>query len=444
MPPAFELHQSVLRALDRLGLELKIEGRETVRLAHIPLPDGFSEPETEIRFDRRRDTFVPSVPARLEYNGRSEACRGALTGRLAGDWRALRLDLAACGTFEDAIRAALAGLESPAEEQLAPVTEAPAGPAAEDSKGSRRDRSALDRFATLLTPAIRDGQFPEIVAREDELDFIEDALVHRSPGPRVVLVVGDVGVGRWSTGAVGLSQRMISGRARCELAGRLTYLINPGSIVGGIMMVGELEQRIEQIATEAVAGGHVVFVPDNAIQVLRVLPPLHDLNVVARATRAEIEAWRVAAPNQVGPATLVLLRPMTTQETASVLEAHRDLLIRHYGLPRIDEGILKSAIALADESVPGALPGAAVRLLEQACAIASRRAQQGGDGLVTPDHLLAAISRLSGREAADLLLSRWFDRAVTGYGSSTPESLNRGAESPENPEEENDGAGTCR
>ena len=413
MLPTFELRQKVLDNLEGLGVQVYVEGREAVEFADVPLPDGFSASTTQLRFSRGRDSFRVLVPEDLTYNGPDDACREALAARPAGRWRPLKLDRSACTSFEGALAAAFAVLGSPARAALRRASPAGGRAQPEPDDVTREAQSALVRFATALTPAIKQGRWPAIVERDEELDFIEDALVQYAPGARLVLVDGAVGSGRWSTGAIGLGQRMIDGSCRAELAGKGLYLLNPASILGGLMMIGELEERILQIATETVAGGHVLFVPDNALQVVRLLPPLHDLNVVVRVSRVELETWRIAAPNQIGKATIIKLRPLEPGSAREVLAAHQALLGEHYRLTRLDEDALDQAVTLADEFLPGVLPGSAVRLLEQACAVASRQAQHGGEGAVKNDHLLQALSRLGGEQAADDLLARWFKQAVT-------------------------------
>jgi len=413
MLPTFELRQKVLDNLEGLGVQVYVEGREAVEFADVPLPAGFSASTTQLRFSRGRDSFRVLVPEDLTYDGPDGACREALAARPAGRWRPLKLDRSECASFEGALAAAFAALRSPARAALRRASPASGGPKPDRPEATGEAQSALERFATALTPAIKQGRWPAIVERDEELDFIGDALVQYAPGARLVLVDGAVGSGRWSTGAIGLGQRMIEGSCRAELAGKGLYLLNPASIFGGLMMIGELEERILEIATETAAGGHVLFVPDNALQVLRLLPPLHDLNVVVRVSRVELETWRIAAPNQIGKATLVRLRPLQPGSAREVLGAHRALLAEHYRLTCLDEEALDQAVALADEFLPGVLPGSAVQLLEQACAVASRQAQHGGEGAVKNDHLLQALSRLGGEQAADDLLARWFKRAVT-------------------------------
>jgi hypothetical protein len=426
MLPAFNIRQEVLDELDRFGIEVLVEGRERVAFANVPLATDFSAPTVEIRFEGRPGGFRVLVPRDLSYDGHDEACRSVLASRPSGRWRPLNLDPAECASFEGAVSAVLLALDSPARAALRPAARSPGGGREAGGRSSRDERSALDRFATPLTPAIERGRWPVIVERDEEIDSIEDALVQYSPGSRLVLVEGPVGSGRWSTGAIGLGQRMLDGSSRAELAGRKLYLLNPSSIFGGLMMIGELEDRILQIATETAAGGHVLFIPDSALPVLRVLPPLHDLNVVVRASRLELETWRIAAANQVGKATLVKLNPLTRGPAVAVLAAHRELLERHYRLSGLDHTVQEHAVALADEFLPEALPGAAVRVLEQACAVASRQAQRGGDGVVRSDHLLQAVRRLGGEQAAEDLLSRWFRQAVTPSESPIGDPSSRG------------------
>jgi hypothetical protein len=406
MAPAFELRRSVIRSLEHHGIGLVPEGRRALRMSHVPLPPGFTEPHTEVLF-RLEGAFQACVPAGLAYAGEAETCRQALSREPSGSWRPLCLDPAECTTLEGALRAALSSLRSPAGLSLSTPPEARAG-----LTGEAPAASALDQYATLLTPAVEKGLWPETRERDAELDYIEDAVIGRSPGSRVALVLGDTGSGRWATGAIGLGQRLIEGRTRRELDGLQLYLLNPATITGGLMMVGELERRVEQIATECAAGGHLLFISEVAVQVLRMLPPLHDLRVIARVTPPELRAWYAAAPNQVAAATLVPLPPLTSAQVLNILDAHRPVLQAHYGLTGFDEAALPRALELAEESLPGALPGTAVRLLEQACAITGRRAQPGAEPVVRCDHVLTAFGRLAGPELAEVTLNRWFDRAM--------------------------------
>lgn len=264
----------------------------------------------------------------------------------------------------------------------------------------------LNRYGYDLTERLR-GHPDPLVSRPEVTRRITAALM-RSEGNSVALV-GPVGVGKRSA-IRAFAQELAAASGPAGLAGQQVFWIDAARLVAGARYRGDLEGRVSRLATEAAAGARRLIVAlDNAHLLLAgeqggagaALSELVAcggwiLPVLPRQASALVDA----VPGWESMVETIGLPEWSEEMAARAVACRLPLLQRHhqvsYGEDHDEVGLL--AVRLARRFLPGALPGAAVDLLDQGAA----RARIGGRDVVGRDALLSAVADQTGLPLAGL------------------------------------------
>ncbi len=237
---------------------------------------------------------------------------------------------------------------------------------------------ALDRYGRDLTDLARRGKLPPVVGRALEMERI--VLVLASRGGRGAALVGPHGVGRTAL-VHGLARLAASPDAPPFVRDvRFVELSLGKMVVGTEDRGGEFMSRVGALVREAGrARGVVLFLPDlfafaHAGKVLAAAASAAGVECVTTAT-PETYQKSIADDEVYGRAFQAIpVEPPSRDEAVAMVRAHRAACAAHYAMSFADDAFL-AAVALAERHLDGALPGKALRLLDQAAVLFRMRHQ---------------------------------------------------------------------
>lgn len=251
---------------------------------------------------------------------------------------------------------------------------------------SRNPFWALREVGLNISAQAAEGRLRKTYRRNDAVEGILKIL--SAPRNNSVLIVGTSESGK--TAVIHEVVRRIQ-QSDCPegLQGREVWLLTPDRLIAGAQFVGTWEERIANIATECRQKRHILYVDD--------LPGLlevgrwskSDTNI-GMALRPYVAAGEVILIGESSPERLTLGRSlgasfinlfhpipidaMPEDESLTVLTSVARDLEREFDL-RIDPGALDAALELTRRFLPyRALPGKAIRLVEDAVSHLSRTA----------------------------------------------------------------------
>lgn len=326
-----------------------------------------------------RDTAVERAVAHAGARGRDRANERDLAAVVlsAAGYELIPDDPAALGPHRIPATAAPDAAEAPAA----------------FSPRATRPTPTLDQFGRDLTRQAREGRLPPVVGRDEEIRLVIETLNRRAK--RNPVLVGPAGVGKTAI-VEGLAQRIVSGDVPESLRGARVLEIQPGSLVAGASMAGELQARVKGILAEAGQEGIVLFIdevhtligaggsPGTSDVASQVKPALArgDLACIAATTDGEYRRFveqDAALERRFQP---IRVQEMSPEATLQVLATLRDEWARTRGVSVADE-VLRWLVDFARQYLRNRhFPDKAVDLLDQAVGHA---VTQGRDRVDLPD-----------------------------------------------------------
>jgi ATP-dependent Clp protease ATP-binding subunit ClpA len=107
--------------------------------------------------------------------------------------------------------------------------------------------SPLERFASDLTKAAREGKLEPVIGREAEIERTVQVLCRRLKNNPIH--VGDAGVGKTAI-TEGLAQRIVSGDVPPRLRDYTIYALDMGALLAGTKFRGDFEERVKRVVDE--------------------------------------------------------------------------------------------------------------------------------------------------------------------------------------------------
>ena len=282
----------------------------------------------------------------------------------------------------------------------------------EEARGRRRAQTAVEQLRTIgrvwIGPGARELA-AGVVADEAfarDLRALEAAVV-ASPA-RPVLVVGEQGTGR--------TTRLRALGARLAERGWGVFEAGAAEVNAGQTYIGELEGRVRSLAA-SLGGTRVLWIVPDFEQLLWTGTHRHSRTGLLDLVLAALEGAEIHIAGEIDPAAyerLVRARP-AVRAAFEPLRVEPASEAATLALATGDPAMLREALALARQYLPGALPGALLSLLE-----ATRR--RAGAEPSAAD-VLATVAEASGmplrmldeRERIDVeALRRFFTTRVIG------------------------------
>jgi ATP-dependent Clp protease ATP-binding subunit ClpC len=358
-------------------------------------------------------------PGTAPATGSSPTGDGAATGvppglDLAFDWLQRNIDELARADR----RSRAAGTGRPAVS--APEPAQAGGPPAPAAAPPTSETPLLDSIGRDLTKLAAEGSLAPTIGREAETDWIIEVLVRTSKRNPVLL--GPAGVGKTAI-VEGLAQRIVAGRIPGPLRGSRIVEVPLASITAGTQYRGQLEERVEQLVSEASKPGIILFFDEvhllagagrteggmGADQILKPALGRGDIAVIG-ATTPESYRKTIALDTALARRfTTVVVPELDRAASRPILMSVRDALAASRGVTVTDDA-LDVLLEFADRSIVNRrFPDKAIDLLEQAIAHAIVT------GAATVDRAAAveAIESWSARASSTPTLERFGRDLVT-------------------------------
>lgn len=271
-------------------------------------------------------------------------------------------------------------------------------------------RSALATFGVDLTEKARQGQLPEIVGRDEEINTaLRTLLLLENANP---LLVGEAGVGKTAI-VEGIAQRIVRGPCPKKLQSMRVIELSAGSLLANTRLRGEFEQRIQEVLAEA-RDGIILFIDEihtimgagsaegsgpDAGNMLKTALARGEIRLIGATTHAEFKrtiARDKALSRRFQGQTI---GPPSRDATLLVLSARQSALEKHHEV-KISEESRVAAVDLSGRYiVDKQWPAKARDVLERACvlAVTEGEAPHGGVSVeVTAEHVAKVVSQWTG------------------------------------------------
>jgi ATP-dependent Clp protease ATP-binding subunit ClpC len=273
-----------------------------------------------------------------------------------------------------------------------------------------RNRSALATFGVDLTEKARQGQLPEIVGREEEINTaLQTLLLIENANP---LLVGEAGVGKTAI-VEGIARRIVNGPCPKKLQSMRIIELSSASLVANTRLRGEFEQRIQDVLAEAHAGV-ILFLDEihtimgagsadgsglDAGNMLKTALSRGDIRLIGATTHTEFKRTIALDKALSRRFQTQIIGPPSREGTILVLTARQAALEKHHDV-KISEEAKMAAVDLSGRYiVDKQWPAKARDVLERACVVAATEGLppvDGGAPQVTAENVAKVVSRWTG------------------------------------------------
>jgi ATP-dependent Clp protease ATP-binding subunit ClpC len=265
-------------------------------------------------------------------------------------------------------------------------------------------KSMIDKYASNLTRAARNGDIDPVVGRTREIDRLVQILGRRKKNNPVL--IGEPGVGKTAV-VEGLALRMASNDAPVSLRGKEIYSLDVASLVAGTKYRGEFEQRIKELLSELTANPNAILFIDE----------IHTI-VGAGSTQGSLDTANILKPalargelQCIGATTLdeyrenieadgalerrfqkILVEPSSRTETLEILTNIKPVYERHHSVHYTEEA-LAACVDLSERYITDRhLPDKAIDIMDEA----GSRASLGGVTQVGTAQIEAVVTSMTG------------------------------------------------
>jgi ATP-dependent Clp protease ATP-binding subunit ClpB len=371
--------------LKQMRLRLELSDDHTITVKGVPANQRyFNKARTNLLIKGAAGAMpcVVCVDDDLEYTGTDRVLSQAFAAApVQQGWRILTL-----GNLGGSIKGDIgAGLECALG--ILGVEQEPGGATAEPAAPARK---LLSAWADDLSEAIAAGRIPPTLFRDEEIEQAAAAAI--SWEGRMPLILAGAGAGK--TNLLYGVAKLLARRGRTVLA------VNVGAMMAGTLFESERESLLAALLDEVCESGPVLALEQAewAINAVSRGPVLlrNALDRGARliATSTPDQERRFAVHPLASRLETVRLNELCAGDTRSILQQLRQRISGHHAVEISEE--IERAVVERSLSMPGLLPGKAIRLLDSAAA----RAGLAGEATVTLIDVYVAAARMLAPEAA--------------------------------------------
>ena len=271
----------------------------------------------------------------------------------------------------------------------------------DDNDELSSETPALDNYGRDLTEMARRGELDPVVGREDEIQRVMEILYRRKKNNPIL--IGDPGVGK-SAIVEGLAQMMVT----TSNSSRRIISLDIASMVAGTTYRGQFEQRMKEVITELREHKEIILFIDeihtligagnaqgslDAANILKPALARGEVQCIGATTTAEYRASIEKDGALERRFQKIMVRPTTVEETYRILTRLSETYSKFHQVHYSKEA-LRACAALTDRYIADrALPDKAIDAMDEA---GSSVSQPGKCVEITPDHVAAVVSRMSG------------------------------------------------
>ena len=251
-----------------------------------------------------------------------------------------------------------------------------------------------------LTEMARMGELDPFFGREKELSQIETILLKRTKNSPIL--VGEPGVGKTAL-VEAIAQRIASGRCHPRLKNKRILSLDVANLLAGASLRGQFEERIKNVVEALETDRNTILFIDEAHTMVgagtsggdhgpdmaNILKPAlarRRVQLIAATTHKEYE--RIASDGALARRfNPVIISEPTDKETLFILDGLRKSFEEFHAV-KISPNTVGEAVRVARAHVHnGRMPDKAIDILDEACTIATRRAEENKELMILTDQI---------------------------------------------------------
>ena len=128
------------------------------------------------------------------------------------------------------------------------------------SESAEDSYNALNKYATNLNEAARQGKLDPVIGRDEEIRRVLQILSRRTKNNPIL--IGEAGVGKTAI-AEGIAHRLATGDIPENLKTKKLYSLDMGALIAGAKYKGEFEERLKNVINEVIeSDGEIILFID--------------------------------------------------------------------------------------------------------------------------------------------------------------------------------------
>ena len=249
------------------------------------------------------------------------------------------------------------------------------------SQNAEEGYQALEKYATNLNEAAKNGKLDPVIGRDEEIRRILQILSRRTKNNPIL--IGEPGTGKTAI-VEGLAHRIIRGDVPDNLRDKQIYSLDMGALVAGAKYKGEFEERLKGVISEVTkAEGRIILFIDEihtlvgagksegAMDAANILKPAlarGELRSIGATTLDEYQKYFEKDKALERRFQSVLVTEPDKLSSTSILRGLKERYENHHKV-RIQDDAIIAAVTLSDRYITERfLPDKAIDLIDEAAA----------------------------------------------------------------------------
>lgn len=248
------------------------------------------------------------------------------------------------------------------------------------SESAEDSYNALNKYATNLNEAARQGKLDPVIGRDEEIRRVLQILSRRTKNNPIL--IGEAGVGKTAI-AEGIAHRLVTGDIPENLKTKKLYSLDMGALIAGAKYKGEYEERLKNVINEVIeSDGEIILFIDEihtlvgagatgegAMDAANILKPAlarGELRSIGATTLNEYQKYfekDKALERRFQP---VRIEEPDKYSAISILRGLKERYENHHQVKILDEAII-AAVELSQRYITDRfLPDKAIDLIDEA------------------------------------------------------------------------------